>query len=389
MPAPISTPNPAVDASASSPSSVEEVSDRRADVEAKQSQIATLLAETGCEGLLVLDPGNFAWLTSGAISRGNLNTEELPGLYYTPTQRWLLASNVESQRLFDEEIHQLGFMLKEWPWHWGREQLLADLIQGKRIAGDTPFRDVQVAPEPLRGFRRVMSAYEQACYKQLGQVLVHAVEATCRSANPGDTERELAGQLCHRLVRRGALPVTVGVAADGRSQSYRRFGFTPSPVHSHCVVTATARKYGLYATASRSFSFGPPDEHFKAQHLAASKIAATYVASSWPDALPSELFNAGKRIYQVTGFEHEWLACPQGCVTGRQPVELNLGPETRELFRPGWAVVWEPSVGAASSSDTFLVTDAGPQLLTPTEVWPLINVKVLGTDFPRPHILER
>ncbi len=378
--------NPAVDLSAGS---TDVVSDRRADVDAKQTLVGGLLEQTGCEGLLVLDPGNFAWLTGGAISRGVLDPDELPGLYYTAAQRWLLSSNVESQRLFDEEINELGFMLKEWPWQWGRAQLLADLIQGKQVAADTPFGNVQLVAEQLRGLRRVLSPYEQACYRQLGQVLVHAVEATCRSANPGDTERELAGQLSHRLLRRGAMPVALGVAADGRSQSYRRFGFTPSPVHSHCVVTATARKYGLYASAARAFSFGPPDQDFKQQHVAAAKIAATYVASSWPDALPTELINAGKRIYQVTGFEHEWTASPQGCVTGRAPVELMLGPDTAELFRAGWAVIWEPTVGAASSIDAFLVTEAGPQLMTPTEIWPLINVRVLGTEFPRPHILER
>src|SRR5215831_9128412 len=48
--------------------SVEATVDRRADLERKQEQIAQLLQQVGCEGLLVLDPDNFAWLTSGASS---------------------------------------------------------------------------------------------------------------------------------------------------------------------------------------------------------------------------------------------------------------------------------------------------------------------------------
>ena len=50
--------------------SLEMPSDRQADLDAKQALVASLLKETGCEGLLVLEPENFAWLTSGATARG-------------------------------------------------------------------------------------------------------------------------------------------------------------------------------------------------------------------------------------------------------------------------------------------------------------------------------
>src|SRR5437868_5405597 len=89
-------------------------SDRRLDVDAKHARIAALLEEIGSESLLILDPANFAWLTSGGVTRNVLDSEQTPALYFTPTNRWLLSSNVESQRMFDEEIDGLGFMLKEW-----------------------------------------------------------------------------------------------------------------------------------------------------------------------------------------------------------------------------------------------------------------------------------
>src|SRR5438105_2722446 len=106
---------------------VDVASDRRADVDSKQAWVASLLHEIECDGLLVLDSDNFAWLSSGAAARGILDPQELPLLYFSAEQRWVLASNADSQRLFDEELDGLGFQLKEWPWHWGREQLLADL----------------------------------------------------------------------------------------------------------------------------------------------------------------------------------------------------------------------------------------------------------------------
>src|SRR5712692_661555 len=135
-------------------STTETGSDRRADIDAKQARVATLLQEIGCEGLLLLEPTNFGWLTSGAAARGVLNPEESPVLYFSADQRWALCSNVDSQRLFDEELNGLGFQLKEWPWHWGREQLLLDVCQNRRVACDRPFGDTKNVGDRLRRLRR-------------------------------------------------------------------------------------------------------------------------------------------------------------------------------------------------------------------------------------------
>src|SRR5438105_3893081 len=104
---------------------------RRLDIDAKQQLIAQLLHDCGCDGLLVLNPTNVRWLTSGAGPVGLLGRDEMPGLYFTPHQRWLLASSTDSQRMFVEELDGLGFMLKEWHWSASREQLLVDLVYGR------------------------------------------------------------------------------------------------------------------------------------------------------------------------------------------------------------------------------------------------------------------
>ncbi|HZU37896.1 MAG TPA: M24 family metallopeptidase [Gemmataceae bacterium] len=363
--------------------------DRRADIDAKQLVIAGLLREVNCDGLLILEPENFAWLTSGATARGVPYEQEQPALYYSPEQRWAIASNVDSQRLFDEEIDGLGFQLKEWPWHWGREQLLADLCQGRKVACDVAFRDCTVVGDRLQALRRVHSPYEQACLRAAGHLLSHALEATCRTLTPRLTEREIAGQISHRLLHRGAQPLIISVAGDGRSAVYRHCGFTDVPVRRHAVLFASMRKYGLCVSASRSVCFDAPDPTLKKQHDAVSKIVATYVASSWPDAGPREILGLGRRVYLITGFEHEWLGCPQGYITGRRQVETLLMPQTDQLFQAGWAVTWRATAGAATSCDTFLITDKGPEWLTIPETWPLQRIRVQGADFLRPFIHER
>jgi hypothetical protein len=363
--------------------------DRRGAVDARQGRIATLLQEVGCDGLLVSEPENFAWLTSGASARGSFDPAAAPCLYFNHEQRWVLCSNFDSQRLFDEEVDGLGFLLKEWPWYWGREQLLADLCHGRKVASDQRRGDVAFVGDQLHHQRRIHDSYDQAGYTALGQIVVHAIEATCRTFQSGETEREVAGQLSHRLLHRGAQPLVVSVGADGRSRLYRQPGFTSMPINKYGVLTVTARKYGLCATASRSVSFGPPPSEFRREHDAAAKVSAGYNAATWPDAVPREILLTGRRIYQVCDYEHEWLADSQGWITGRAPVELALTPKTEELLQSGWAVTWRASAGAALSCDTFLVAEQGPVSVTAVELWPLKRIRIQGADFLRPDILQR
>jgi Xaa-Pro aminopeptidase len=367
-------------------------SDRRVDIEAKQGRVAALLTEVGCEGLLLLDPENVAWMTSGVTARGVLDPALGPAVYCTPEGRWLIASNVDSQRLFDEEVDGLGFQLKEWPWHWGREQFLLELCQGRKLACDRPVPGVTadtLVAERLRRQRWQLTSYEQACLLALGQLLGHALEATCRTLVQGETEREAAGQLAHRLLHRGAVVLHVGVAADGRSRTYRQHGFTPALVTQYAVLSATAQKYGLIASASRTVCFGEVPDDLRQDVNAVCRVSACYLASTWPDAVPREVLLAGRRIYLISGYEHEWLLSSQGHVTGRCPVEVGFTPQTTELLQPGWAVTWRASAGAACSCDTFLVTDQGPKLLTPAEAWPLKRIRIQGAECVRPDVLQR
>lgn len=364
-------------------------SDRRADIDAKHTRIATLLGEHKCEGLLLLEPENFAWITSGAIARGIVDLNEAPIVYVSPEGRWIIASNVDSQRLFDEDLEGLGFQLKEWPWHWGRAQLLADLCQGRAAASDVPLHQCKVLGPQVRLLRRKVGTYEQACYRALGQIVSHALEACCRTLSPGDTEREVAGQLSHRLLHRGAQPLVINVAAESRMRNYRHCGYTAAPIRTHAVLSVTARKYGLCATASRSVCFGQPAAPFRGDHDAACKVSATYVASSWPDAVPKQILATGRRVYLVTGAEHEWLLSPQGHITGRAPVEMAITPQTEELLQAGWAVTWRGSVGTGLSCDTFLLTEDGPKTITAAESWPLKRIRIQGAEFVRPDLLAR
>jgi Xaa-Pro aminopeptidase len=365
------------------------VSDRRADIDGKMARVADLLRLVRCDAVVLLEPENFAWLTSGATARGVLDPACSPAAYCCGEGRWVVAGNADAQRLFDEEIDGLGFQHKEWPWHWGREKMLEELCQAKKVACDRPLPGTVDVAAQLARMRLRLTRYEQACYRALGGTLAHALEATCRTINAGETEREVAGHLAHRLIHRGVHPAHLGVAGDGRSRVYRQFGYTPAEITQYAVLTATGRKYGLFATASRSVCFGPVPDDFRKDHNAVCRVNASYLASTWPDAVPREILLAGRRIYLVSGFEHEWMQAPQGHITGRAGVEVALTPRTEDLFEAGWAVSWTATAGAACGADTFLVTDEGPRSLTPPEGWPLKCIRVQGNELIRPDVLQR
>jgi hypothetical protein len=125
------------------------------------------------------------------------------------------------------------------------------------------------------------------------------------------------------------------------------------------------------------------------EHDTACRVSAAFVASTWPDTIPSLIFETGRRVYGVCGAEHEWLLRPQGYVTGRQPVELMLTPSTEELLQPHWAITWGSSCGAALSCDTFLIAEEGPRSITPAESWQLKRIRMSGAEFVRPDLLIR
>jgi hypothetical protein len=313
----------------------------------------------------------------------------MPALYFSPQQHWLIAANVDSQRVFDEEIDGLGFQLKEWAWDRGRSPFLTDLCLGKKIACDQPFNDCLNVGERLRLMRRSLSIWEQARIRELGKMVAHALEATCRNILVGDSEEEAAGQLGHRLIHRGVEPVNLQAFADGRARRYRRGGPTSATIEHTCVLVATGQRWGLHVTASRTVSFGTPDREFHVDYEIACRQAAMQIAGSVPQSNPANILSAGVRVLQMNQREHEWRLTPPGWLTGHAACELPFLPTTKDALDSGYPLVWLAAVGAANSADTILIGDQGAEIVTPCEMWPLKRIRITGIPIERPDVLIR
>lgn len=362
---------------------------RRADIDAKQAVLTRLFKELECEAVILFMPAHVAWFTGGMTSRGLIADTDRPGVYTTGRARWLLCSNTDTRRLFDEELDQLGFQLKEWAWPVGRAALLGELVANKRIASDRPFPGLPLINDRLRPELRPLLATDRENYQALGKVVGHALEATARAMRLGETEAEVAGQMANRCARHGAEPVAMSVVAEDRGTLFRRAGFGEAPVRTACHLQLTGFRDGLSVTAGRTVFFGPVDPVRRAEFDAAVKVSAVYRASSKPGQTVATAVDLGVQLLRDGPFEHEWRLSQPGFGTGWFPADELRKAGVDEKFAGGQPLTWQARVGGAAVVDTVLVSDAGAVPITPTDGWPVRRVVLNGSPFDIPDALVR
>ncbi len=360
---------------------------RRADIDAKQAILSRLLADLQCEAVVLLMPAHVAWFTGGMNVRGLIADGERPGLYTNGRQRWLLCSNTDTQRLFDEELDGLGFMLKEWPWASGRATLLGELVVGKKVATDRPFPTMPLINEKLRPELRPLMPSDVARHRELGRLVAHALEATARKLERRESEEDVAGSLAHRIYYRGAEALAISVTAEGRARQFRRAGYTGAKIETACNLQATAGRDGLYATASRTVCFGEPPAEFRAEFDAACKVAAIDRLHSTPGGTLAAAVDTASAVLKNTPFEHEWRLSPAGFGTGWFVADELRKAGVDERFVENQAIVWQPRIGAAGVVDTVLVGAERCEAITPTEQWPYKRITLGGATYDIPDLL--
>ena len=113
-------------------------SPRSEDVALKQTRVAEFLEDEGYDGILLSRQDSFAWFSAGGDSGAGASSDAgTVSLYITRDQRCVLANNVHSGRIFEEEIAGLGFQLKECRWDDAPDRLVSDICRGRKVASDT------------------------------------------------------------------------------------------------------------------------------------------------------------------------------------------------------------------------------------------------------------
>ncbi|MFO0958516.1 MAG: M24 family metallopeptidase [Isosphaeraceae bacterium] len=364
---------------------------RRADVEEKHRRVIEYLDRNGLDAVVLTRADSIAWFTGGAdLGQTFAGDYAAVMLFINRNSRAVLADNVHSARVFEEEVAGLGFQLKERPWHDDPQDFVAELSHNKKVVSDNGVRGLKNEAEAIRSLRLVLSPRERQILRELGRAVTLAVEATCRNFHPGETEADVAGHLAHRLIREGIAPQDIRVAGDDRLARYRQFSFKAAPILRRATIAVTGRRQGVCASVTRTVAFGPVDEATRQAHYLSSMVDATFIYFSRPGEVVSEIFRRAKRIYEKFGHPDEWMLDYQGFITGHHPRERMLKPHDNFRLAAEMAVRWSPSVGACSSEDTIVVDSRGGyEVVTEAQNWPKVGVQVKGYALPRPSILIR
>jgi Xaa-Pro aminopeptidase len=363
--------------------------DRADDISRKHELLSNYLKLKGFDALVLQQPHHFSWLTGGGDNTRRGSTAPAASILVTPEARVILCSNADSGQLFDRELSQMGFLLKERPWHEPASVLVEDVCRGRRIASDLCLPGTEDVSADLQDFRLDLSSYEQNLLRKVAREITHAVEATARNFEPGETESDIAGHLAHRLIRHQIQPVQLQVMADGQSRRYRHWSYGTDRVERHCIISAIGRKHGLHVGVSRTVCIGAPSEELESTHQLAMFAQAAGLLFSQPDWSLEETWKRVARIYEKFGNPDEWRVADQAEVLGYRYPEIPIRPHSTEKLRTGMPVYWHPSVRAAAVGDTLLVTSRGLEVLTPSENWPALTVSIKGVSINRPAILIR
>jgi len=357
------------------------------DIESKHQRIREFLTEQQLDAVLLQQPENFSWLTSGGDNTGKGFPEPKASIFVTSDARVVLGGNSDLGQLFDTEITGLGFQLKERPWYEPRQVLMADLCRGRRVGSDAPLGKTIDVSEKLAGMRVPLTPVEADRIRKLGRQLAHALEATARNLQRLQTESEVAGEVAHRLMKHEIDPVQIQVTADTRTTRYRHWGYSGEPVRRWCVLRAVGKKWGLHVSAARTVSLDVPDQELLRAHQHAALVQATAIYFSQRNWALGDVLDKTRRIYEKFDHADEWRLAEQGHVQGYRPSEIPVIPRSEYRLAANTSLYWRPSIGPAQLGDSILLNSEGFEMLTPIEVWPSLEVAVKEVPIVCPGIL--
>jgi antitoxin VapB len=363
--------------------------DRAAEVAAKVDAVRAWLDEHDRDAVLIGSQAGFAWITAGGHSHISIGESGgVASVLVTTDRAYLVTSNIELRRMFDEEVPHPPFEGVEYPWHERTrvDRVVANLCDPSRTVSDLSAHGLAGADPSLASLRFTLLPPEVERFRALGRDAAEAVELACLAARPGDAELDVAARVAEEAVGRNILPLVNLVAADDRIAAYRHPLPTATRLHRTLLVALTGRRHGLHASLTRMVSFVGTDEDLARRHRAVTRVDARYLLESQPGATLGQVLSAARDQYAEEGFAQEWRLHHQGGTTGYAGREVFGTPAEPHRLKAGQAVAWNPSITRVKSEDTAVVGEEGVEVLTVTPSWPQVTAELRGGRMSRPAL---
>lgn len=343
-------------------------------------------------GVMLNAQHNFAWITGGANNAIDTSRENGAAtiLVTNKGKRYLIASNIEIQRMLDEQVDAKLFEPVEFQWQEEKAQpelvrlLAGDLAQGQVIA-DIPFTSAPALESQFANQRFQLTEEEKECYRELGRDAAVAMSNTAKEIRQGQSEKEIANTLRSELGTKNISSVVTLVAADDRIAKYRHPVPTDNRWEKTLLLVTCAKRRGLIASLSRMISIGEPTDELKRKTEAAAFVHAslqhaTRIAVN-PETLGSELYAVAAAAYEKMGFADEINKHHQGGATGYRTRDWVAHPASGEQVFPDQAFAWNPSITGTKVEDTIVRNDGDIEVLTASPDFPTIETVIEGRSY--------
>lgn len=337
----------------------------------KISRIREWLAEKEYDGVVLNRRDSYAFVTDGAKNHVTSNTETGVAFYLIEQEQVFLLSDNSDLNRISQEQNPLKTQNVLVPWYSSVESHIRRLTEGKKYVSDTGVAGLPNVQRELIDLRLRLSEAEVERYREVAADCAKIVEDVCREAKPGQTEREIAGLLKCKCIKKGISPDCVLVGADGRILQYRHPMPTNKKIEKSLMVVLGGEKYGLYTSLTRMVYFTEIPQEIKERYEKTSYIFACMQKMMREGITYSSFFKSVRELYEEVGYEEEWKQHHQGGPTGYGCREYIVTPDLDGELHVRQAYAWNPTIQGTKCEETTYLTESGIEILTNTGQWPM------------------
>jgi Xaa-Pro dipeptidase len=329
----------------------------------RHDRLGRLMERHGLDAVVLRRPANFAWYTGGADTKvDHVAPEGVADLIVGGDSPLVLTSTIEAPRMRSEQTP--GLEVVEYPWHEDRLGALRQIVGDARVGSDMGLPGTADLSDSIARLRRTLDPDAVESLRAIGAAATAAMAEAAAAVEPGMTEHEAAARLAAACRSRGLTATVLLAAADERIALHRHPVPVGATIERRAMLVASAEGGGLYANLTRIVELDEPDPDLARRQRACEEILVRMRdEATRPGRSVAEAFADCRRFYADAGFPEEWRFHHQGGLTGYASRELIATPATDAVIEAGQAFAWNPSVAGAKAEETFVLTDAGPELV--------------------------
>lgn len=336
------------------------------DRDAKRLRLLRLLEASGQEALDLRSPAAVSWYLNGPRVTVSPVGDPVVAVRVDRRGDRVFAYANELDRLLAEEL-PAGSDVVPVQWH-------QPLLPRSGAAQESSFE-----PE-LRALRASLLPTELERYRTLCTDAARVMTDVASTARPEHTERDIAGRLAGSLTVLGIEPLVILVAGESRVMA-RHPVPTDTRLGGRLMITASARRRGMFTNLTRWVHFAKPDRDLANRESALRQVEADAFAATRVGRKLASAFEDISAAYPRHGFSaSEWTRHHQGGPTGYAGRDPRATPTSSDRIASPQPFAWNPTAAGIKIEDTVLLTSSGLEVLTVDPRWP--TVEVAGRDRP-------